>query len=1118
MVLTAPEGHTILVHGETIYVDGNIIPATSATGVPGELESGEYREFVPGILKATRQPDNDPDYKTPGMKLRIKTGDAVEVSTWNWDTVHMPTGYLTNVRVQLPGGIAPEDGLCTAPTTSPLDECKAKCDAEPTYAKVTKGVSCEQAGYHTIWDGPRCEAGTRALGLWDPTMKYTGTHFLPWHRGFVASPPGCNARINPLEEHSVFVNTNEKPIGSASKGYDTGPIGVAECSPNYPCICDTGAHPRLCTPRAPFEGCTTFEVCDPAVDCGCTPNGDGSIISATATTNSCQQRHDEGYMPPLEYCKCTIRLGLDGNTVNEYERGSRAASPSTTTMVPGRRIVPCTTTALVEGVVAGGYPSCAEQCEVSFGGSPRVSSMPIATPTAVPLGGWVTTVLSELYGKCLAPHKCATASCTDDLCADGAARRPIGDDCCGCPADTCANEVCTMDVCWDGMGRREIGDECCACPPPLPDYVPVNSAAEACARTSTDLGRAKAMCLSRYQQAMVTPAQLERCAFDYCVVGSDALVGAQEDVMNIDDGSLEPPTCDAGYNVVPTKGLPGAVILRGDGAKVATDTEKTMVFPAVHTVEVLRARRRSTRAREPGVGVPDRQEPLRAPAQGVLSSIVGATVKGMVEDFVYQASQAATVVDSLAAFEAMPSDIFWSLNPVCDDAEQYGGAPAPCHEDHAGPYCTGNDKELCFYDVTCRNGGLGCNAAGYSVCRFCGFKLDGDGDGTYEADYTSVKCPRDTDAPGIAVPVEVDGTCRALVHEQPVGHVLLRRDLRVSDPRQHRLPPRRLPQLPRVRPRRRRRVGRPRGDARVPVGRPVVARRGRARLRHARQPPRRRDREGGVDGDGRGAGVRDDGARHGGGRDRQGGHRRLRRQGRDEGVRRQGGLRAAHPGQGRGAPPPAGGGPAGADRGPLRRRRRRAGGRYGCGRGGGRRQAQRPVGARRRARLRRARDGERRRRAHDGGDGGDGEGGDGERHRRRRAARGHPGRRRGRARHAARRRPRRRAGGGDGAARRPGGASPPPPVPTAAGDDDDDGDEGDDTMSVVVTAEITAGVLVGIIIGAVACCVVGCIMTIVVAKKTGASAVVAQPEFVVRRRRVAGSKGEPALVTGNSKI
>ena len=390
MLATAPDGHTILVAGDMVYVDGEQLATP--------LASGEYREFVPGILKGARLIDNDPDYKTPGMKLRIKTGDAVEVSTWNWDTVHMPTGYLTNVRVQLPGGIAPEDGLCTAPTTSPLDECKAKCDAEPTYAKVTKGVSCEQAGYHTIWDGPRCEAGTRALGLWDPTMKYTGTHFLPWHRGFVASPPGCNARINPLEEHSVFVNTDERPK------YDTGPIGVAECSPNYPCICDTGAHPRLCTPRAPFEGCTTFEVCDPAVDCGCTPNGDGSIISATATTNSCQQRHDEGYMPPLEYCKCVDPVGVffpcnDDDTFNgglgcdASGRRRLAFDHHDGTWAADRPVY--NDGVLVEGVVAGGYPSCAEQCEVSFGGSPRVSSMPIATPTAVPLGGWVTTVLSR---------------------------------------------------------------------------------------------------------------------------------------------------------------------------------------------------------------------------------------------------------------------------------------------------------------------------------------------------------------------------------------------------------------------------------------------------------------------------------------------------------------------------------------------------------------------------------------------------------------------------------------------------------------------------------------------------------------------------------------------------
>ena len=58
-----------------------------------------------------------------------------------------------------------------------------------------------------------------------------------------------------------------------------------------------------------------------------------------------------------------------------------------------------------------------------------------------------------------------------------------------------------------------------------------------------------------------------------------------------------------------------------------------------------------------------------------------------------------------------------------------------------------------------------------------------------------------------------------------------------------------------------------------------------------------------------------------------------------------------------------------------------------------------------------------------------------------------------------------------------------------------------------------------IIIGAVACCVVGCIMTIVVAKKTGGR----RPSLRSPSSSFDGGaspvkKGEPALVTGNSKI
>ena len=105
MLATAPDGHTILVAGDMVYVDGEQLATP--------LASGEYREFVPGILKGARLIDNDPDFKTPGMKLRLKTGDDVEISTWKWVTAHMPTGYLQNVRLQLPPHLEPTGGVCT---------------------------------------------------------------------------------------------------------------------------------------------------------------------------------------------------------------------------------------------------------------------------------------------------------------------------------------------------------------------------------------------------------------------------------------------------------------------------------------------------------------------------------------------------------------------------------------------------------------------------------------------------------------------------------------------------------------------------------------------------------------------------------------------------------------------------------------------------------------------------------------------------------------------------------------------------------------------------------------------------------------------------------------------
>ena len=81
-----------------------------------------------------------------------------------------------------------------------------------------------------------------------------------------------------------------------------------------------------------------------------------------------------------------------------------------------------------------------------------------------------------------------------------------------------------------------------------------------------------------------------------------------------------------------------------------------------------------------------------------------------------------------------------------------GGAIAPCREDRAAA-TTGNDKELCYYDVTCKRGGLGCNAAGYEMCRFCEFDFSAEGG----ANYSSVPCPRTAAAPGYAVEVQLPG-------------------------------------------------------------------------------------------------------------------------------------------------------------------------------------------------------------------------------------------------------------------------------------------------------------------------------------------------------------------------
>jgi len=49
----------------------------------------------------------------------------------------------------------------------------------------------------------------------------------------------------------------------------------------------------------------------------------------------------------------------------------------------------------------------------------------------------------------------------------------------------------------------------------------------------------------------------------------------------------------------------------------------------------------------------------------------------------------------------------------------------------AGKACAG---QMCFNDPSCKNGGLGCNAAGMGECRFCGFGA-----------YAGIECPVQSD-------------------------------------------------------------------------------------------------------------------------------------------------------------------------------------------------------------------------------------------------------------------------------------------------------------------------------------------------------------------------------------
>jgi len=114
-------GVSVAIAGDTVWVGGQQQAPLSSAGETRNVDCPS----CPGTptLTIRRLADNDPDFKTPGPKIRLTYGsgyDAVVVSNWKFTVVNMPTGYLNNVRVSLPSAAhdSSVSGLCTGAATS----------------------------------------------------------------------------------------------------------------------------------------------------------------------------------------------------------------------------------------------------------------------------------------------------------------------------------------------------------------------------------------------------------------------------------------------------------------------------------------------------------------------------------------------------------------------------------------------------------------------------------------------------------------------------------------------------------------------------------------------------------------------------------------------------------------------------------------------------------------------------------------------------------------------------------------------------------------------------------------------------------------------------------------
>ena len=108
-------GTSVAISGNDAYVDGQLqsaLPSTggsashTCSGCPGN-----------GRLTVERLSDTDPDYRTPGPKIRFTFGegyDSFVMTNWKFYIANMPTGYLNNARLSVPASarVGGESGLC----------------------------------------------------------------------------------------------------------------------------------------------------------------------------------------------------------------------------------------------------------------------------------------------------------------------------------------------------------------------------------------------------------------------------------------------------------------------------------------------------------------------------------------------------------------------------------------------------------------------------------------------------------------------------------------------------------------------------------------------------------------------------------------------------------------------------------------------------------------------------------------------------------------------------------------------------------------------------------------------------------------------------------------------